>query len=484
VQFSSFATLNGGNGTNIFKIDTNVNSAVDSIVGGSGSNTLDFSSLQSGASVSLDSASATAVSHFSNIQNLVGSPHSTLHGYQHVINGNTWSITGRDAGSVGGISFSAFPNLVGGSFYGDSFQFKGGNISGSIDGTGGIKEKLDFSSLASDVWVDLGAKTASLIGSFAGITNLVANDSSPLALSTLSAAAGPSTPSAYHSPLATSSGAQPAYRVPSNTLYGPSSDNTWQIKGSNWGVVGGTSGVVGSGVLFSGFQNLVGAHSSDRFVFSDGAGVTGSIRGNPFMFNGHVISGTSNVTLDYSAYKTDVYVNLKTHQATGVGGGVQYINNVTVAHGNNILVGDGTGNTLRAGGGRDLLISGGGNARLYGDAGEAILISGHTSWDTDLQTLKKIETLWADPLTDYWSRTAAIAQYLNYSTVFDDGTCATLTSGSGRDWFWSSVGDTLMYARSDERIGLSAYHSQTGSGGTGGGVPHGGSGHGGHLIME
>ena len=54
--------------------------------------------------------------------------------------------------------------------------------------------------------------------------------------------------------------------------------------------------------------NLTGGNVADKFVFSDGAAITGTING-----------GTGTDTLDYSNYTTAITANLQTNTVTGVG---------------------------------------------------------------------------------------------------------------------------------------------------------------------
>jgi hypothetical protein len=89
-----------------------------------------------------------------------------------------------------------------------------------------------------------------------------------------------------------------------NTLVGPNATTTWHINGTNLGNVAGGSAAAN----FSGYRNLTGGSLADTFIFSNGAGVTGTINGG----------GGSNA-LDYSAYATPVTVDLSGGTATGTG---------------------------------------------------------------------------------------------------------------------------------------------------------------------
>src|SRR5438445_7133078 len=97
---------------------------------------------------------------------------------------------------------------------------------------------------------------------------------------------------------------------------GSDAANTWNISGHNSGTVGGLELL--PVVTFSSIRNLIGGADMDTFVFADGQGVDGTIDGR----------GGSN-TLDYSMYTGNVVVNLPLSSATGVGGGIANIQNVT-----------------------------------------------------------------------------------------------------------------------------------------------------------
>src|SRR5262249_50829802 len=137
--------------------------------------------------------------------------------------------------------------------------------------------------------------------------------------------------------------------------------------GLTFNVTGADAGNVAGVTTFTSIQNLTGGSGNNTFVFSDGASVGGSIDGGP---------GTN--TLDYSAYTSNVIVNLAMSAATGVGGTIANIENVLGGNGGaagtyNILVGNG-GNVLTGGNGRrNLLIAGAAPSVLLGGNDEDIL---------------------------------------------------------------------------------------------------------------
>jgi hypothetical protein len=171
VAFWGVANLTGGTGNDTFQFapDGSVSGKID---GGGGTNTLDYSG-DGGVAATVDLASdtATRTGGFANIQALVGSSAATdtLIGPDST---NVWSITNNDAGTVGGFSFSAVENLIGGSGE-DVFVFGAGKaISGKIDGGGGTNW-LDYAAYTTPVSVDLTAGTATGVGGgIKGIRNV------------------------------------------------------------------------------------------------------------------------------------------------------------------------------------------------------------------------------------------------------------------------------------------------------------------------
>src|SRR5207253_6599461 len=143
--------------------------------------------------------------------------------------------------------------------------------------------------------------------------------------------------------------------------------------------------------------NLTGGAGPNGFIFSDGAGISGNL------------DGGSGGSLDYSAYSSSVIVDLQTATATGVGGTIAVIQNVTGGNGGgagiyNILVGNG-GNTLTGGSGRrNLLIAGASASTLNAGDDEDILIGGMTQYDMDVASLTAIMDYWSASSDDYATR--------------------------------------------------------------------------------
>jgi Ca2+-binding RTX toxin-like protein len=223
---------------------------------------------------------------------------------------NTWEITALDAGALNEQIFESIENLIGGE-YQDTFVLADDTgVAGLIDGGNG-SNTLDYSAYTSDVTVNLEDDTATGTGEISNIQNLTGG-------------AG------------------------NDTLIGPDADTTWNIQGTNVGLV--------AGLNFSGFENLTGGIGADTFVFFDGAGISGKIDGG--------IGGGVN-TLDYSRYTTDVDADLGAGTSTGTGG-VSNIQNVTGGSGSDMLAGDEADNILVGGAGEDTLSGGSGQDNLVG----------------------------------------------------------------------------------------------------------------------
>jgi hypothetical protein len=232
---------------------------------------------------------------------------------------------------------------------------------------------------------------------------------------------------------------------------GFNADHVWRLTGTNAGTFDGS-------VAFTGVQSLIGAYATDRFVFSDGARMTGGLTSR----------GVG--TLDYSAYTTAVVVNLATGAATGTGG-VAGIANVlggagddtlTAGSGNAILVGGRGHNVLVGGSGRDLLIGGAGAAQITAGPGDAILIAGTTAFDRDLTALTAIMREWGRTDATYAQRIDHLmsgtglngpVRLLSGTTVLDNGLADTLTGSAGMDWFFANLSrDRLNGRRPEERV--------------------------------
>lgn len=195
-------------------------------------------------------------------------------------------------------------------------------------------------------------------------------------------------------------------------LLGGGNGNRFDVEGVN----AGTPTTLNTGLG----TNLVRMRQHDRI-------------GDALEVNGEGVSDR----LGYVAYTTDVYVNLQTGTATDIAA-FRGIRNLTGGGGNNILVGDGTLETITGGTGRNLLISGGGKGQLLGGGRGDILIGGITAYDQDPDSLWAILNYWAGSSDDYATRVAnlqlgkGVPQLEAEVTVFGGGATNTLT-GNGNE---------------------------------------------------
>jgi hypothetical protein len=323
----------------------------------------------------------------------------------------TWTITGANKGNMNGnIAFSGIQKLVGGAGA-DTFVIQtGASLTGSIDGGAG-SNTLDYSAVTADVIVNLQTPKATRVGgTFANIQNFVGGGGN-------------------------------------NTLVGADVPNVWNITATDTGSVTGADTVA-----FRAFQNLSGGAAANTFVFSDGAGISGNLNGGGGL-------------LDYSAYSTSVIVNLQTGTATGVGGSIANIQNVTGGNGGgagvyNILVGNG-GNILTGGTGRrNLLIAGSSASTLVGGDDDDILIGGTTAYDMDAAALLAIMNYWSGSSDDYATRVGNLlagngVPLLDATTVTSNGGGNTLTGGPGLNLYYGNGADITDFDPSSGAVFVS-----------------------------
>jgi hypothetical protein len=292
------------------------------------------------------------------------------------------------------VAFASFENLIGGSGD-DAFQFApGGGVSGNIDGGGG-NNTLDYHLLSTPVTIGLGTnKATGIAGTFTNVNGFVGG-----------------------------SGV--------NTVVGPDAGATWSITGVNQFKV--------LGFTFGGFQTITAGAGPDTFAFLTGGRLDGSIDGG---------GGVNNLT--YAGYTGPVIVDLLIQSATGVGGGIFNIQNVTGSNGDTMIVGDAGANVLNGGTGRNVLIGDGGSDMLTGGGHDNILIGDSTDWDANLTALQAIFAEWTRTDQSFEQRVAHLispapnglnGKYtLDKKTLTTDGSVDTLIGGdpTGLNWFFAT----------------------------------------------
>jgi hypothetical protein len=473
VTFTSVQNLTGGMGseTFVFGNGAGVTGVID---GGGGFDTLDYSAYTTGVTVNLLAGTATGTGGLANVHNVTGGPaNDTITGdnADDVLSGNggkdalvggtgndtfllgvtqalgttvtggggsdtlvganltnAWTLTGAGAGNLNSkVTFTGIANLLGGSAN-DTFKFKpGGSVAGTVDGSGGTANKLDYSALAGPIAVNLQSGAATFTGGFSNIQSLAGSKSA------------------------------------ADTLIGPDTDTTWTVSAVN----GGKAGTF----AFTGIENLVGGAGVDVFKFTGTGSVAGGING------GGSPAGQGD-WLDYSAVTYAVTVNLATGAASHVTGGVSGIQNVHGGNHGNTLTGSALGNVLIGGTGADTITGGSGASILIGDkgadhitggSGSDILIGDYTTYDTmsaaNEKALMSILAEWQSA-DSYAVRFHDIntgtggglngAAKLNFTkTVKDDGSADTVTaaaSAQALDWFFQGLGDTLVNKETGEHV--------------------------------
>ncbi|WP_446345693.1 CHAT domain-containing protein [Coleofasciculus chthonoplastes] len=140
LNFNTFSNLKGGSNNDTFSFNDGV-TFTGTVDGGTGTDTLDYSTYTSPLTVNL------AVLGGTNIEQVQGTVNATS---SLIANNtaNTWTITGSNSGTVNGLTFSDFSNLTGGNSD-DTFQFNNpATINSNIDGGAGnltlIGDELNF----------------------------------------------------------------------------------------------------------------------------------------------------------------------------------------------------------------------------------------------------------------------------------------------------------------------------------------------------
>ncbi|MEI7927800.1 MAG: hypothetical protein WCH40_04560, partial [Verrucomicrobiales bacterium] len=268
-----------------------------------------------------------------------------------------WRVTGHNSGTVGSavnpkISFSGAENLTGGAGGVDNFVISAaGSLSGTVRGQGS-----DTDSLTVQLQANANAHTLAMVNGAASTAGSVARDGAtvasyaeikqPIGLTviatssadTIELAAGAAGTVDIRSTnaIATFGTVNVTLKVGivlgldmgagsdsltiaasavdavlaggeievdgssgANSITSLAARNTWNINALNQGTLNGV-------ISFTNVQTLTGGSLLDSFIFADGASVSGTVDG-----------ADGDNTLDYSAYKTAVAINMGSHAATG-----------------------------------------------------------------------------------------------------------------------------------------------------------------------
>jgi hypothetical protein len=229
-----------------------------------------------------------------------------------------------------------------------------------------------------------------------------------------------------------------------NTVNGSASANTWILFGPNQSNLLGAA--YGNAVTFADIGNLRAGPSGDYFQVLNGATISGNLvgRGNGLDF------------VDWGNYSTSVIVDLQTGFATGVGGTVSGISNLSGGSGvgapgvYNLLIGNGGDNLYGGFGRRNLLVAGGSAGVLIGGDGEDLFVGGTTIYDTQagLASWQAIAAYWAGS-TPYATRASNVINgvgvpRLDATTVTGNGGGNYLREGGGLGLVYTDGGDAVV----------------------------------------
>jgi hypothetical protein len=152
IAASTTANLKGGSGADTFDFTADNASLTGKIDGGIGTDVLSYSGFTTSITVNMNAGSATGTRGYTAIESLVGgSGVDTLVG---ATKSNVWNITGTDSGTVTGMAFSSIGNLTGGGST-DTFNIsESGDLTGTISGGSGT-DTLSFAAFTTTVNVNL-----------------------------------------------------------------------------------------------------------------------------------------------------------------------------------------------------------------------------------------------------------------------------------------------------------------------------------------
>jgi hypothetical protein len=292
IDFINIENLHGGNAADSFALAGGaLTGAID---GGLGVNSLQGDNVANSWTInSLNGGTVTGVAGgFANIENLVGgNAGDTLSGPNAAI--NAWNITGTNAGSVAGVSFSGFENLVGGTLI-DNFVFSNGaGVSGNIDGGTG-SDTLDFSGYTSSVTETLTALGTSGFNGTGTGASLGFNNIDVI-----------------------KSGVNTG-----DTLTGTDGPGVWNLDAIQTYVRGFAT------IAFSGFETLQGGAFSDTFnILADtaaalkgGAGLNSFVFSDGKILTGSIDGGSDSGWLNLSAYTSVITATLTAPGSSGFNG--------------------------------------------------------------------------------------------------------------------------------------------------------------------
>lgn len=228
IEFEAFGHLIGGSGDDSFQF-MNSDSALGGTIigGGNGTNgdSVDYR-LASNVDVQVGTVAGEGID-VVGIEDIQGGGTGTLRGANGTT--NTWIINEANGGDLEGMGFSGFSTIVGGDGD-DTFTFYiNGSISNTIDAGG--HSSRDTVNVANVANANINLASTTIFG-VANVERIVGNSVN-------------------------------------NILTGANITNDWNITANNRGDI--------NGLNFEGFNQLVGGSDDDKFHFSNGVSITGSV---------------------------------------------------------------------------------------------------------------------------------------------------------------------------------------------------------------
>ena len=296
--FDGVENLTGSTQSDTFLFNNSLSRATGLVIGGGGSDTLNFSSLSEPIQINLSTSTADRVGAFASVESVIGSS-TPLDSIVGIDGSNAWTIQAANQGTVRSFAFSGIENLVGGAGA-DTFTFANSSalLSGTIVGSGGVDTLLAANQ--NNAWTidSLGGGTLNTIP-FHMIENLTGSGSvdsfqvtgSGQLLGTLQAGsqgAGlrdvlsfANFGAAISVDLQARSGPGVGLFVGIEELRGATGHSSSLLgadAATNWSVTGANSGSVGA-TAFAQFDRLVGGVFNDTFSIASGGSISGMIDG-------------------------------------------------------------------------------------------------------------------------------------------------------------------------------------------------------------
>ncbi|MCW8998895.1 MAG: hypothetical protein OQK04_09295, partial [Kangiellaceae bacterium] len=258
ISFSEMDNLNGGSMDDRFQFD--INGVISGTVDGGGHNNGDIVDYSLLTTVNINLATA-----FNGVINAeIAQGNNTDSTLTSNVGATSWLIDGENDGTIGGIRFVDFNNLVGSSAD-DLFNLaEGGYITGLIDGSGGTNTLQRTNTTGTNEWL--------LNGQYQGTLNSYQFSNFQILVGSADAV---------------------------DTLTARNQDNDWLINGTDSGTVEGSAAGSNDLITFSEMENINGGSLDDLFTFAPGGLISGTVdAGDGIDTVDYSLLASVNITLD------------------------------------------------------------------------------------------------------------------------------------------------------------------------------------------